>query len=596
MILPSTATARAPASAKVSLRQSADPRQVLADRVEQLYSQLPLATAATFVISVVAAYELREGRFFEIVVFWGCLVLLLTIASAGLYWSYRRNANKFAEAAQWLRWLGICALATGATWGFAGAVFFPSHADEQQVFLAFLLSLLVAGGVPIYAVSWPIYAAYAAGVLFPFTYVLATFGNRLFAEIALIVPVFYVLNVGIAYRLNGIFISGYRLRHAYGKLTEDYTALNQRLEQQLIELEEARRQVEASGRKLALFAERSPIAVFEFDAAGNVLSVNPAAENLFGFTSAEMTGRPGTGFMFPGELEADVATRWREFIRERKPVFGLRYNNIRRDGSEVICEWNLTPLVNAENQVVSAIIQGRDITQQLEAERIKQEFTSTLSHELRTPLTSIIGSLQLINSGVMGDVDKDVLELTSIAERNGQRLLDLINDILDVEKIESGKLALYTETLGLGELLDESLTLNRGFADRFKVRLATVGELPPVKVSADRKRVLQVMTNLLSNAAKFSPEGATVEVTMEDTGGVVRVGVHDTGPGIPESFRSRIFGRFAQADMSHTRQKGGTGLGLAICKRLLEMMGGRIGFSDRAGGGTTFWFELPKQD
>ena len=591
----STATAQAPTSVKASLHQSADPRRVLADRVDQLYSQLPLAIVSTFVLSAVAAYELREGRFFEIVVFWGGLVLLLTAANTALYWSYRRNANKLAEAGQLLRWLGISALAAGATWGFAGAVFFPSHADEQQVFLAFLLSVLVAGGVPIYAVSWPIYAAYAACILFPFTYVLATFGNRLFAEIALTVPAFYLLNVGIAYRLNRVFDSGYRLRHAYGKLTEDYTALNQRLEQQLLELEEARRQVEASGRKLALFAERSPIAVFEFDAGGNVLSVNPAAENLFGFTAAEMTGRPGTGFMFPGELETDVAARWREFIKDRKPVFGLRYHNIRRDGSEVICEWNLTPLVNADNKVVSAIIQGRDITQQLEAERIKQEFTSTLSHELRTPLTSIIGSLQLINSGVMGEIEKDILELTSIAERNGQRLLDLINDILDVEKIESGKLTLFTETLELGELLGESLALNRGFADRFKVRLATVGDLPPVKVGADRKRVLQVMTNLLSNAAKFSPEGATVEVTMESIDGMVRVGVHDAGPGIPESFRGRIFGRFAQADMSHTRQKGGTGLGLAICKRLLEMMGGRIGFSDRAGGGTTFWFELPKQ-
>jgi signal transduction histidine kinase len=121
--------------------------------------------------------------------------------------------------------------------------------------------------------------------------------------------------------------------------------------------------------------------------------------------------------------------------------------------------------------------------------------------------------------------------------------------------------------------------------------------MPPVKVNADRKRVLQVMTNLLSNAAKFSTEGTAVEVTIEDAGdGAVRVGVHDTGPGIPENFRTRIFGRFAQADMSHTRQIGGTGLGLAICKRLVEMMGGRIGFSDRAAGGTTFWFELPKHD
>jgi PAS domain S-box-containing protein len=594
---PSNASDPTQASGKISLRQSADPRRVLADRVEQLYSQMPLGIVGSFVISVVAAYELREGRFVEIVIFWAGLVLLLTAATTGLYWSYRRSASKSADAAQWLRWLAISALANGATWGFAAAVFFPSHADEQQVFLAFLLAGMVAGGVPMYAVSWPVYALYAAGIIFPFTYVLATFGNKLFAEIALLIPAFYAINVGIAYRLNQVFDSGYRLRHAYGKLTEDYTALNQRLEQQLVELEEARRQVEASGRKLALFAERSPIAVFEFDANGNVLTVNPAAENLFGFTAAEMIGRPGTGFMFPGELESEVADRWRVFIKDRKPVFGLRYNNLRRDGTEVNCEWNLTPLVNSDNKVVSVIIQGRDITQQLEAERMKQEFTSTLSHELRTPLTSIIGSLQLINSGVMGDIEKDTLELTTIAERNGQRLLDLINDILDVEKIESGKLTLAPEVLELGELVSESLILNRGFAERYKVKLAVTGALTQVKVTADRKRVHQIMTNLLSNAVKFSPEGSVVEVTMERVpGDMLRVSVHDNGPGIPESFRNRIFGRFAQADMSHTRQKGGTGLGLAICKRLAELMGGKIGFSDRDTGGTTFWFELPKQD
>ena len=589
---PATAE-RTPASSRISLRQSADPRYVLADRVEQLYSQMPTAVAATLLISVLAAYELREGRYAEVVLFWGALVLLLTFARVGLYWSYRRSKDKIAEAAQWLRWLGISALATGATWGFAGAVFFPSHADEQQVFLAFLLSVLVAGGIPIYAVSWVVYALYAAGILFPFTYVLATFGNKLFAEIALIVPAFYVLNVGIAYRLNRVFNSGYRLRHAYGKLTEDYTALNQRLEQQLVELEEARRQVEASGRKLALFAERSPIIVLELDPSGRIQQINPATEHLFGYTPSELSGQPVKTLIL-AKYHEEFDGQWRKLIETRQPMSGLKLRNPRRDGIAIVCEWTVTPLVNSAGDIVSIIAQGRDVTQQLEAERMKKEFTSTLSHELRTPLTSIIGSLQLINSGVLGDIDKDVLELTTIAERNGQRLLDLINDILDVEKIESGKLTLFPEALPLGELLTESLALNRGFADRYKVRLAMSTDIPAATVNADRKRLLQVMTNLLSNAVKFSPEGATVSVTMEVVNGMVHVGVHDSGPGIPESFRGRIFARFAQADMSYTRQKGGTGLGLAICKRLLEMMGGKIGFSDREGGGTIFWFDLPK--
>jgi len=593
---PSTATDPNTLSTRIDLRQSADPRLVLADRVEHLYSQMPVAIGATIIAGAFATWELQGRWLTQLVWFWGAIVLAYTAAAAGLLVAYRRSSDKVGEAEQWLRSLGIAALANGASWGLAGAVFFRSLAEDQQVFLSFLFAGILSIGVPVYAASWPIFAIYAAGILLPFTYVLATFGSRLFFDIAVLVPVLYLVYVGIAYRLHEVFSSGYRLRHAYGKLTKDYTALNLRLERQLVELDEARRQVEASGRKLALFAERSPIAVFEFDPEGRIVTMNPAAETLFGYGSRELTGRTGTETLFQSPETSGVAERWRDMIRSRSPVFGVRAASARRDGAEIICEWNLTPLVNNENRVLSVIVQGRDITQQLEAERIKQEFTSTLSHELRTPLTSIIGSLQLINSGVLGDIDKDVLELTTIAERNGQRLLDLINDILDIEKIESGKLTLFSEPMLLSEMVTESLALNRGFADRFKVRLEAGGELPPVKVTADRKRLLQVMTNLLSNATKFSPEGSAVVVTMETVDGSVRVGVNDSGPGIPESFRNRIFGRFAQADMSYTRQKGGTGLGLSICKRLIELMDGKIGFSDRSGGGTTFWFELPRQD
>jgi PAS domain S-box-containing protein len=430
----------------------------------------------------------------------------------------------------------------------------------------------------------------------PFEVVLLThdpYGKRLFADLALMVPFLLAINLTVAYRLNQVFVSGYRLRQAYGRLTEDYTALNRRLEQQLVELGEARRQVEASGRKLVLFAERSPIPVFELDPAGNVLSLNPAAEHLFGFIPSEVTGRAAADLLFQTEQGSAVREEWKRMLQSHAPLFGQRLTNVRRDGAEIVCEWSLTPLVNPEGRVISVIAQGRDVTQQLEAERLKKEFTSTLSHELRTPLTSIIGSLQLINSGVLGEPEKDVLELTTVAERNAQRLLDLISDILDIEKVESGKLTLHSEVIALDEVVREALVLNRGYGERYGVRYELRGEPARAQVSVDRKRLLQVLTNLLSNAAKFSPEGGTVEVAVEDLGGRIRVAVHDRGPGIPENFRDRIFGRFAQADSAFTRQKGGTGLGLAICKRLVELMDGSIGFADREGGGTTFHFELP---
>ncbi len=575
------------------IRDRADPRLVLADRVEQLYSQVPLGVVATLVTGLIAAIELREGRFIELVFFWSALVVLVSVLHALLYHQYRRNAANRDQAEQWMRWLGIGAFAAGAIWGFAAAVFFPSHADERQVFLAFLLAGVLSGGIPMYAASWPMFAAYAAGIALPFTYVLATFGNRLFAEIALLIPLFYGVSVAIAYRLNRVFDSGYRLRHAYGRLTEDYSGLNQRLEQQLVELEEARRQVEASGRKLALFAERAPIAVLELDPDGIVKEVNHAAELLFGYAAAELVGGHVKRLVGP-KYHADYDRDWAKLIATREPVAGVTVRNPRRDGIDLVCEWTVTPLVNPEGKLLAVIAQGRDITAQREAERMKKEFTSTLSHELRTPLTSIIGSLQLINSGVLGDIVPDVAELTAIAERNGQRLLDLINDILDIEKIESGKLILSPEVMRVDELVSEALLLNKAFGERFKVRFQSHGDLPARTVNADRKRLQQVMTNLLSNAAKFSPENDVVEVTTEDRGANVRVAIHDRGSGIPEGFRNRIFGRFTQADSTTARQKGGTGLGLAICKRLVEMMQGRIGFEDRPGGGTSFWFELPR--
>ena len=582
------------AASSAEVRDRADPRQVLADRVAQLYRQMPLAIGATFVAGAIATYEL-QGRFLqELVLIWWAIVVTFSATASLLLYAYYRSPDKLSSAPDWLRWLGIAALGNGASWGLAGGVFFRSLSDEHQVFLGFLFAGMASVGVPVYAASWPIFALYAAGILGPFCYVLLTFGNRLFVEIALLVPLFYALNVAIAYRLTQVFLSGYRLRHAYGKLTQDHRTLNQRLELQLVDLEEARRQVEASGRKLALFAERAPIAVLELQPDGTVSEVNHAAEMLFGYAAAELVGS-SVKKLVRAEFHGEFDQTWRELLAKRESMAGLKIRNPRRDGIDLICEWTVTPLVNFRHEVIAVIAQGRDVTAQLEAERMKQEFTSTLSHELRTPLTSIIGSLQLINSGVMGDVDKEVAELTTVAERNGQRLLDLINDLLDIEKIESGKLTLAPELIALDDLVREAMVLNKAFGERFSVRFEARGELPGRLVLADRKRLQQVMTNLLSNAAKFSPEGGVVEISTEDSGASVRVAVHDRGPGIPEAFRGRIFGRFTQADSTATRQKGGSGLGLAICKRLIELMQGRIGFENRAGGGATFWFELPRQ-
>src|ERR1041384_8268641 len=266
-----------------------------------------------------------------LVFFLWVLVVAFSIATTALLVGYRRTANKVDSAPHWLRWMGISALANGACWGFAGAVFFPSLSGQEQIFLAFLFVGMASIGIPVYAASWKIFALYAGGILLPFVYVLTTFGDRLFSDIALLVPLFYVVCVTIAYRLNMVFDAGYRLRHAYGRLTEDYSSLNQRLEQQLIELGEARRQVEASGRKLALFAERAPIAVLELDPDGTVREVNHAAELLFGYAAKELIGGP-LGRLFLPKPHAKFARQWWQMISTREPMAGVLVRNPRRDG------------------------------------------------------------------------------------------------------------------------------------------------------------------------------------------------------------------------------------------------------------------------
>src|SRR5688572_18020962 len=565
---------------------------ILRERCDYAYRRVLPAAGGTVALSLILSAFLWRARPLDQVLFWQGLIVLLAVALAALGWAYRRRSDAGEHPQLWVRRLAIGAAALGAGWGYAAAVFFPGGQDEQ-VFIAFIVALVATGALPIFSTLWWVYAIYAAAVMLPFNVVLFAHGTPFQQILGAAVPLLYIANVITAYELGGAFLSAYGLRTAYQRLSGDNAEIQAQLGEQLDSLLDAHRQVQAAARKLSLFSERAPIAVFEVDPNATILDMNPAAENLFGYAAPELVGRNCITMLFgPADRERGE-NWWPEFVAAGKPVTLAAERCMRRDGLELACEWTLTPLADEDNRVTSIVLQGRDITQQRAAERVRSEFTSTLSHELRTPLTSILGSLQLLQSGAVGSLDKEQNELVGVAERNGQRLLDLINEVLDIEKIESGRLALVPEPIALGALLEESLRLNQGFADRFKVRLAVAGEVPPVTVRADRKRLMQVMTNLLSNAAKFSPPNGAVEVSARRSGRNVRVEVGDRGPGIPEKFRSRIFARFAQADSADSRIKGGSGLGLAISKRLVEMMQGRAGFEDREGGGTTFYFELP---
>jgi len=234
----------------------------------------------------------------------------------------------------------------------------------------------------------------------------------------------------------------------------------------------------------------------------------------------------------------------------------------------------------------------RDISERKIAETAKTEFLSTVSHELRTPLTSIKGALGIINSGVVCDLNDKLKNLVSIALTNSDRLIRLINDILDIEKISSGKMDFAIERMDISELIHEAIGANEGYAQTYGVAFKSKGINKPILVNGDGQRLMQVMSNLMSNAAKFSEKGQEIEISAKCKNNKVRVQVKDYGSGIPKSAQATIFDKFTQADSSDQRQKGGTGLGLSIAKMIVEAHGTNIAFDSVEGEGTAFYFDL----
>lgn len=239
----------------------------------------------------------------------------------------------------------------------------------------------------------------------------------------------------------------------------------------------------------------------------------------------------------------------------------------------------------------------RDISALKELDRLKSEFVSTVSHELRTPLTSVRGSIGLLLGGVAGDLPERATDLLRIAQSNSERLIRLINDILDLEKIEAGSMEFRPEPLPLARLLENAREQLEGAAREAEVQLALDDESSPIKILGDADRLTQVLTNLIGNAIKFSPAGATVRLGLEARPGArVRVKVSDAGPGIKPEDADRVFGRFQQLDAGDSRKQGGSGLGLAIARAIVQEHEGTIGFDSPPAGGCTFWFELPVLD
>lgn len=369
-------------------------------------------------------------------------------------------------------------------------------------------------------------------------------------------------------------------------------SLERRVDERTAELREAFDRVKENEQRIQTIIESAQHPFIGTDFEGRITDWNSQAEKLFGWQRNEVLGRTLADTVLPPRYAGASRMALQLFAASGDAPFtgqSMERIMVTRDGREIPVEVNIGLVNTGKLRLFSAFVQ--DISQRKEVERLKNEFISTVSHELRTPMTAIYASLSLLESGMAGELPADAQKLMEISSKSCERLIRLINDVLDVEKIQSGLMQYQKQPQPLKALVEQALRDTTPFAATYGVRFEFAASADAV-VLVDADRIVQVTVNLLSNAAKFSAPGGSVEIRLDTGEGLARVSVRDGGAGVPEDFRAHVFERFAQADGSDRRQKGGTGLGLNICRSIIQAHQGRIDFTSEPGR-TVFFFELP---
>ncbi|MFK3737714.1 sensor histidine kinase [Massilia sp. TN1-12] len=366
--------------------------------------------------------------------------------------------------------------------------------------------------------------------------------------------------------------------------------LERRVGERTNELAAALAQVQANEQRIHTIIDTAQDAFIGVDLDGRIVDWNTQARAMFGWSRGEAIGKP-VALTVPERYRFSVEKSLARFAETGElGLLGQRVERIvsDRNGNEIPVELTLGLVASGTRPFFSIFL--HDISLRKKVERMKDEFIATASHELRTPLTSMRVSLSLLAQGTVATLEPEVQELVDIAHRHCERLVRLVNDMLDVQKIEAGGLKLDKRREAVLPLVQEAVAAMRGFGQERHIALECEcpGGCAELETELDRDRLLQVLTNLLSNAIKFSPTDSRVVVRIERLPEILRISVIDHGSGIPDTFRERIFQRFAQAGSA-----GGSGLGLSICKGIVEEHGGSLWFTSVEGKGTSFHVDLP---
>ncbi|MFY7803624.1 MAG: PAS domain S-box protein [Limnoraphis robusta] len=362
------------------------------------------------------------------------------------------------------------------------------------------------------------------------------------------------------------------------------------LQIELYERKQATAILRESERRWRSLLDHVQLIVVELDLQGSINYVNPFFLNITGYTHAEVIGKNWFKNFFRDLEQQRLQTIFSEILTQNAHPY---YQNsiLSKSGEEKFIAWNNTRLQDSQGKVIGTISIGEDITERQKIEQIKDEFIGIVSHELRTPLTAIQMSLGLLKTGIYDKKPDKFRRMIEIALIDTNRLVNLVNDILDLERLESGRTILEKTIFKAADLIQQAIDGIQAIATQQQITLTFTPTDAEVWAAPDA--IIQTLTNLLSNAIKFSPAQSTIHLTAESQIDCVLFKVSDQGRGIPADKLETIFGRFQQVDASDSREKGGTGLGLTICQSIIERHDGKIWVESRLGVGSTFFFTLP---
>ncbi len=343
-------------------------------------------------------------------------------------------------------------------------------------------------------------------------------------------------------------------------------------------------------RQKLLFDSITDYAIFMLDCNGNIISWNKGAEYITGYNANDFRSKHFL-MLYPSSAKLEEHPAYELEMALKNGRYEEQGWRLKKNGKEFWVNTVINPIY-VENKLLGFCKISRDVTSQKEAEELKDEFISVVNHELRTPLTAIRGSIGLILAGTEGPITQDMSNLLHISDKNCERLLLLINDMLDIGKLDNDKVSFELKRVNLQELVNQTVALNAEYAKKYDVDINVIAPIDEVSILIDPSRFIQVFTNLLSNAVKYTENPKRIDIYSSKVNNQIRLCVKDFGPGIPENYRDNIFKKFSQVP-SDNGSKEGTGLGLYISKELVNKMGGHINFTSIPNKETIFYIDLP---